>query len=91
MTFHYNKGSEKKKQRELRNNATHAEKILWQYLRAKRLDGLKFRRQYSIDVFVVDFYCPKVKLAIEIDGDSHFEGEAVEYDFDREKHIEALE
>lgn len=84
MTFHYNRNSEKRQRRELRNNATPAEKI------GKQIESLKFRRQYSIDSFVVDFYCPAIKLAIEIDGDSHVTEEVMEYDFDRQKHIEAF-
>ena len=50
-----------------------AEVILWSKLRGKGLDGHKFRRQYSIGKFVLDFYCPKLRLAIEVDGDSHME------------------
>ena len=49
-----------------------AEVILWSRLKGKRLDGYKFRRQFSVAQFVVDFYCPRLKLAIEVDGDSHF-------------------
>ncbi len=49
-----------------------AEVILWSRLKGKGLRGYKFRRQYSVDKFVIDFYCPGLKLAIEIDGDSHF-------------------
>ncbi len=91
MTFHYNKSSEKKKRRELRHDATPAEKILWQYLRAKQIGGFKFRRQYSINSFIIiDFYCAEVRLAIEVDGDSHLTGEAAEYDHDRQKNIEAF-
>jgi len=88
MTRHYNRRRERKKRKELRNNPTDAEKILWQYLKGRQILGFKFRRQYSIDGFVVDFYCTKVKLAIELDGDSHFSSnEAIEYDLDREHHI----
>lgn len=72
MTIHCNKTSEKNKRRQLRNNATEAEKRLWQHLKGRQLDGFKFRRQHSIDSYVVDFYCPQVKLAVEIDGESHF-------------------
>ena len=54
----------------LRNNATEAEKILWEKLRKSQL-GAKFIRQYSIENYIVDFYCPSLKLAIELDGQSH--------------------
>ncbi len=65
-----------------------AEKILWAELRGKQLAGYKFRRQYSIDRFVVDFYCPQLKLAIEVDGDSHFLEGANIYDAERQSIIE---
>ncbi len=49
-----------------------AELVLWSKLKSKGLDAYKFRRQYSVAEFVIDFYCPRLKLAIEVDGDSHF-------------------
>jgi very-short-patch-repair endonuclease len=66
------------------------ERVLWSHLRSKILDGYKFRRQYGIDRYVVDFYCPKVKLVIELDGDSHFTQEAKEYDAQREVFFKSL-
>jgi len=51
------------------------ETLLWSRLRNNQLHGLKFRRQYGIGSYIVDFYCPKIRLAIEIDGDSHFTDE----------------
>ncbi len=71
MTIIFNKQSEKTKRRILRKKQTKAEEILWSYLRNKKLNGHKFKRQYSIDIYVVDFYCPEVKLSIEIDGEYH--------------------
>ena len=58
--------------RELRENSTLSEILLWQQLRNKKMKGLDFDRQRPIDNYIVDFYCKKLKLAIEIDGDSHF-------------------
>ena len=55
----------------LRNNATPAETQLWTYLKNKQLLNRKFRRQHSIDNFILDFYCPGEKLAIELDGGYH--------------------
>lgn len=55
----------------LRKNMPVYEKLLWQKIRNKQL-GIKFRRQFSIENFIIDFYSPEFKLAIEIDGDSHF-------------------
>jgi very-short-patch-repair endonuclease len=66
----------------LRNNATEAERTLWWHLRGKQL-GVKFRRQYSVDAFVVDFYAPGCKLAVEVDGDSHFTDHGLAHDRER--------
>jgi len=66
--------------RELRQSATKAEKILWEYLRNRRLEGLKFRRQHPLDNFIVDFYCHEKSIAVEIDGRIHDLKENAEYD-----------
>ena len=57
--------------RDLRSRSTTSEQILWQALRGGRWLGLKFRRQHPIDRFVLDFHCPPIRLAVEIDGDIH--------------------
>jgi very-short-patch-repair endonuclease len=49
-----------------------AEIILWGRLKGRQLDGYKFRRQSSVEDFIIDFYCPELKLAVEIDGESHY-------------------
>ena len=86
MAYLYNDQKIKAKRRALRNNMPEAERKLWYYLRNKNLKGYKFRRQFSIDNFIVDFFCPKLKLAIEVDGDSHYiDSRATEYDKKREK------
>ena len=56
--------------RELRNNATHAEIILWTYLKSKPF-GYKFRRQHPYSIYILDFYCHLLKLVIEVDGSIH--------------------
>jgi len=66
--------------RELRKSATKAEKILWEYLRNRNLDGLKFRRQHPIDKFIADFYCHEKKLVIELDGAVHDDKMNAQYD-----------
>ena len=76
--------------KELRNDATEAESILWQYPKRSQLAGRKFRRQHSIGLFVLDFYCPSERLAIEVDGDVHNSIDAKIYDEDRQKAIETL-
>lgn len=56
--------------RELRNNSTHAEELLWGYLKTKPF-GIKFRRQHPYSVYILDFYCYSLKLVIEVDGSIH--------------------
>ena len=72
------------KARFLRKRGTEAEKILWEELRNNNL-GIKFRRQHPLGSFVVDFYAPKYKLAIELDGSVHKSNDAKEYDEMRTK------
>lgn len=87
MTKHYNKKSEQEKRRQLRKNATYCEKIVWLHLRKRQL-GYRFLRQYSVDHFVIDFYCPELKLAVELDGDVHNLPEQKEYDIARQRYLE---
>ncbi len=55
----------------MRHRPTRAEDRVWQWLRARRFDGCKFRRQFPIGRYILDFYCPQLKLAIELDGQQH--------------------
>ena len=87
MTEHYNKKSEQEKRRQLRNNMTYCEKLVWMYLRKKQF-GIRFLRQYSVDKYVIDFYTPKLKLAVEIDGDVHDLSEQKQYDKVRQGELE---
>ena len=90
MTEHFNKKSEQEKRRHLRNNMTYCEKIIWIHLRKEQL-GYRFLRQYSVDHFVMDFYCPKLKLAIELDGDVHEEPEQKRKDIIRQRYLEKFD
>ena len=72
MNKFFNQLKQKPIRQTLRNRMTQAEKILWYYLRGRSLKGYKFRRQYGIGQYIVDFYCPAIRLVIEIDGDSHY-------------------
>ncbi len=74
----------------LRSNMPKAELILWSKLKSKGLDKYKFRRQYSVGKFVIDFYCPRLKLAIEVDGDSHFSDGSEVCDKERQNFIESF-
>lgn len=66
--------------RDLRNNMTDAERQLWSKLRRKQLKGLQFYRQRIIGNYIVDFYCPKAKMIIEVDGGQHYSEEGKEKD-----------
>ena len=74
----------------MRTNATDAESLMWQLLRAKRFMNLKFRRQHVIKPYIVDFYCHEIGLVIELDGGQHGTDETIEYDTERTKFLEAL-
>ncbi len=73
---------------ELRSSQTPAEKVLWEKLRRKQVAGLRFRRQHAIGPFVVDFYCGKAKLVIELDGSVHKIAQA--RDTERQTYLENL-
>lgn len=90
MTQIFNKTVYKNKRRNLRQVMPLAEKILWSRLRSKQLKGYKFRRQYSIGFYIVDFYAPKAKLVIEVDGESHMGEQAEMRDESRQEYIESL-
>ena len=77
----------KETRKNLRNNSTVQEIILWSRLRRSQL-GFKFRRQESIGKFIVDFYCPKKKLIIEIDGCQHKELKQSKWDLERKVFLE---
>jgi very-short-patch-repair endonuclease len=68
--------------RELRRAMTPAEKKLWQHIRDNQL-GVQFRRQHAVGPYIVDFFCAKSKLVIEVDGDTH--AEQMDYDAERTK------
>ncbi len=74
----------------MRKHPTRAEKMLWQYLRGKRMRGFRFRRQQPINRFIVDFYCRQARLVVEVDGSSHDSTEAAEYDEQRTRFFEEL-
>jgi very-short-patch-repair endonuclease len=90
MTLNFNKKKEQEKRRYLRMNMPKSEVLLWVKLKNKQVCGERFLRQYSVDQYILDFYCPRLKLAIEIDGDSHFMPGAQEQDKTRQEHIEAF-
>ena len=88
MPLLFNWRGNKKRRQKLRRGRPRAEIILWEYLRKRRFYNYKFRRQHGIGRYIVDFYCPRLKLAIELDGDSHFRYKQIEYNAIRQEWIE---
>jgi very-short-patch-repair endonuclease len=76
--------------RTLRQETTQAEEILWERIRNKKLNGLKFRRQHPLLNYIVDFYCHEKKLVVEVDGTVHTKPESVEYDKGRTYELQEL-
>ena len=70
-TAEANLKSEKELRQILRNNLTPAEATLWKALKGSQINGLKFRRQHSLGPYVMDFYCPSIRLCVELDGEVH--------------------
>lgn len=84
----YNLNSHKALRRQLRREATTAERRLWCYLKNRKFHGFLFRRQHGIGRYIVDFYCPKLRLVIEIDGEVHQKLEIHLNDEIRQRYIE---
>lgn len=89
MKIHYNPKL-KELAWQLRNNSTQSEIRLWKYLKGKQMMGYDFHRQKPIDNYIVDFFCNKLKLAIELDGFSHYIKETYLKDLEKEKKLNQL-
>jgi very-short-patch-repair endonuclease len=76
--------------RKLRRNMTDAEKLLWSKLRGRQLKGFQFNRQKPIGNYIVDFYCRKAKLVIEVDGSQHYQHDGREKDKVRDAYMSQL-
>ena len=83
-------GNLKQLSRQLRENMTDAERHLWAKIRMKQLKGCQFYRQKPIGDYIADFFCPKAKLVIEVDGGQHFSDEMTEYDRIRDEYMSSL-
>ena len=86
----FNRKSLKSFRSSLRNRSTSAEAALWEMLKSRKLEGRKFRRQYSIGSYIVDFCCPAEKLVIELDGATHGEYHKIQEDENRDKFLETF-
>jgi len=90
MSRFYNVPELKEFRRQLRNDRSPAEHVIWRYLKRRQFLGLKFRRQHSIGKYVVDFYCPAKHVVVEIDGDSHFSDDGQRHDTIRTNFLHGL-
>ena len=84
----YNISESKAKRRELRNNSTKAEMAVWALIRIRQVNDVKFRRQFWIGNYIVDFFSSQAKLIIEIDGAAHENEESKIKDMERQKELE---
>ena len=71
------------KSKELRRNLTPEEAVLWTQLKSHKLNNSKWRKQHPIGSYILDFYCPKCRLCIELDGKEHYTMQGDTYDYDR--------
>ena len=71
----------------LRTHGTVAEAIMWRMLKSRQIEGARFRRQFSIENYILDFYCPELRLCIELDGAPHFTEEGILQDKCRTKDL----
>lgn len=76
--------------RQLRKNITDAERALWSKMRGKQLKGCQFYRQKPLGNFIIDFYCPKGSLVVELDGGQHYSEEGKAKDAHRDKYLEEM-
>lgn len=85
--YHYNRHL-KQRARSLKKNLTEAEIKLWNVIKKNQIDGLRFCRQKPLGNYIVDFYCPRLKLVLEIDGGQHYEDAGLRRDKLRDEYLE---
>ena len=86
----YNKTETKDFRRKLRKNLTPEERKIWDLVRNRKILGLKFFRQYGINKYILDFYCPQIRLCIEVDGGQHSEADDKNYDEKRSGYLTSV-
>ena len=89
MKYQHNDPLLKQRRQELRNNQTEAEKAFWIFVRNNQVLGMRFFRQYSLGPYILDFYCPAKKIAVELDGGQHNNSDNREYDAERSEYLKA--
>ena len=86
----HNLNNKLEQRKNLRNHGTSAEAVMWNLLKSRQVLGYKFRRQFSVGPYILDFYCVEAKLAIELDGAQHYTIDGYEHDFKRKEFLEKL-
>ena len=86
----HNQPSQSELRRELRTHGTSAEATLWLMLKARQVDGVKFRRQFSVGPYVLDFYSPELRLCVDLGGRRNFNQEGYEHDRQRTEYLSRL-
>jgi very-short-patch-repair endonuclease len=86
----HNRPEMEPRRKELRSTLTPAEASLWKSLQRSQVNGKKFRRQHSVGPYILDFYCPECRLAVELDGQGHFNSMTSEYDYRRDEYLKNL-
>ena len=89
--YTYNRKSLESNRKELRNALTPAEAYLWTHLKSRQLSGKKFRRQYGVGPYTLDFFCPEIRLAVELDGAHHINIIGAERDAKKDRYLEKLD
>ena len=87
MSFLKNDPILKQRRRKLRHKQTETEAAFWGRVRNRQFNGLRFVRQYSLGLYILDFFCPSLLLAVELDGGQHNESESKEYDEARTEYL----
>ena len=85
-----NRPEELTERRSLRTNGTKEEAMMWKVLKNRQVSGVRFRRQFSVGAYILDFYCPELKLCIELDGAGHYNSEGLRHDYVRDKYLSEL-
>lgn len=83
----YNDSILKNRRQTLRKNPTDCERIIWSKIRDRQCNGHRFFRQYSVGPYILDFYCPRLRLSIELDGGQHSENNQKTYDKERTAYL----
>ena len=85
--YRHNLRKRKEMRQTLRTHGTSAEAMMWKMLKGKQMEGAKFRRQFNIEPYILDFYCPEYRICIELDGDGHYCADGYEHDQKRNTYL----